>query len=336
MGEFDNLHQILLSLYDEMMPLCADMTGVAKGLAGLGALFYVAMRVWQSLARAEAIDVYPLLRPFALGLCILFFPTIVLGTMNSVLSPIVQGVHGILEEQTFDMNEYREQKDKLEYEALMRNPETAYLASDEEFDRQLDELGWSPSDLVTMTGMYMDRAAYNIKKSVRDWFRELLELMFAAAALIIDTLRTFFLVVLSILGPIAFAFSVWDGFHSTLSAWFSRYIQIYLWLPVSDLFSTILAKIQILMLQQDIERLQDPTFIPDGSNTVYCIFMIIGIVGYFCVPTVASWIIQAGGAGSYGDKVAGAGRAVAMGAAGVAGAAIGNVGGRIKGALKKR
>ena len=91
MGEFDNLHQILLSLYDEMMPLCADMTGVAKGLAGLGALFYVAMRVWQSLARAEAIDVYPLLRPFALGLCILFFPTIVLGTMNSVLSPIVQG-----------------------------------------------------------------------------------------------------------------------------------------------------------------------------------------------------------------------------------------------------
>ena len=27
----------------------------------------------------------------------------------------------------------------------MRNPETAYLASDEEFDRQLDELGWSPS-----------------------------------------------------------------------------------------------------------------------------------------------------------------------------------------------
>ena len=68
-----------------------------------------------------------------------------------------------------------------------------------------------------------------------------------------------------------------------------------------DLFGAILSRIQILMLQQDIERLQDPTFIPDGSNTVYCIFMIIGIVGYFCVPTVASWIIQAGGAGSYGD-----------------------------------
>ena len=45
-----------------------------------------------------------------------------------------------METQTFDMNEYRAQKDRLEYEALMRSPETAYLASDEEFDRQLEEL----------------------------------------------------------------------------------------------------------------------------------------------------------------------------------------------------
>lgn len=34
---FDNLHQILQSLYTDMMPLCSQMTGVAKGLAGLGA-----------------------------------------------------------------------------------------------------------------------------------------------------------------------------------------------------------------------------------------------------------------------------------------------------------
>ena len=66
--DFDNLHQILQNLYVEMMPLCSKMTGVARGLAGLGALFYVAYRVWQALARAEPVDVFPLLRPFALGL----------------------------------------------------------------------------------------------------------------------------------------------------------------------------------------------------------------------------------------------------------------------------
>ena len=55
---YDNLHQILQNLYLDMMPLCSQMTGVAKGVAGLGALFYVAYRVWQSLSRAEPIDVF--------------------------------------------------------------------------------------------------------------------------------------------------------------------------------------------------------------------------------------------------------------------------------------
>ena len=332
MGDFSNLHEILKNLYQEMMPLCSNMAGVAKGIAGLGALFYIAYRVWQSLARAEPIDVFPLLRPFAIGLCILLFPTVVLGTINSILSPIVQGTGQMLESQTLDMNEYRRMKDKLEYEAMVRNPETAYLVSNEEFDKQLEELGWSPSDMITMTGMYIDRSMYSMKKGVREFFREVLELLFAAAALIIDTIRTFFLIVLAVLGPIAFAISVWDGFQSTLTQWFCRYIQVYLWLPVSDLFSSILAKIQILMLQNDISELQNnPNFSLEASNGVYMVFMIIGIVGYFTIPTVAGWIIQAGGMGSYGRNInQTANRASGM-VGGAAGAAVGNVAGRLLG-----
>ncbi|MFA6728973.1 MAG: conjugative transposon protein TraJ [Prevotella sp.] len=327
--DFGNLHEILRNLYEDMMPLCSSMTGVAKGMAGLGALFYVAAKVWQALARAEPIDVYPLLRPFAIGLCIMFFPSFVLGTINSVMSPVVKGTHTLLEGQTFDMNKYRQQKDKLEYEAMLRNPETAYLVSDEVFDKQLEDLGWTPSDLATMMGMYMDRSAYNVKKMVKDWFRELLEILFQAAALVIDTIRTFFLIVLAILGPIAFAISVYDGFQSTLTQWITRYISVYLWLPVSDLFSSILARIQVLMLQQDIEALSDPTFIPDSSNTVYIIFMIIGIVGYFTIPTVAGWIIQAGGLGGMNrnlSKTASTGGNLAGAAAG---AATGNISGKL-------
>ena len=275
---FDNLHQILRSLYEQMVPLCGDMAGVAKGIAGLGALFYVAYRVWQSLARAEPIDVFPMLRPFAIGLCIMFFPTVVLGTINSIMSP---------------------------------------------------------GDMVTMAGMYIERGMYNMKKGIRDFFREILELLFQAAALVIDTVRTFFLVVLAILGPIAFAISVWDGFQSTLTQWICRYIQVYLWLPVSDMFSTILAKIQVLMLQSDIERMQaDPNFSLDSSDGVYIVFMIIGIIGYFTIPTVAGWIIQAGGMGSYGRNVnQTAGRAGSI-AGSVAGAAAGNVVGRAGKLLK--
>ncbi len=330
--DFTNLHTVLEGLYDEMMPLCEDMLDIGKGLAGLGALFYVASRVWQSLARAEPIDVYPLLRPFAIGICILLFPTLVLGTLNEGLGLIVQGTHTMVEEQTLDMERYRAQKDELEREAMMRSPETAFLVSDEEFDRQLDELGWTPGDMATRLGMYVEVGMYNMEKKIRDAFRSLLELLFAAASLLIDTVRTFFLVVLSILGPLAFAFSVWDGFQSTLTQWFARYISVYLWLPVSDLFSCMLAKIQVLMLQSDIAELQsNPEYSIDNSNSVYIVFMLIGIIGYFTVPTVANWIVQAGGAGNYSRNI---NRSAVKGgglAAGSAGSLLGNVGGRLRG-----
>ena len=329
--EFNNLHEVLRSLYDEMIPLSADMAAVAKGVAGLGALFYVAIKVWQALSRAEPIDVYPLLRPFALGICIMFFPTMVLGPINAVLSPVVQGTHTILENQVLDLNDLQAKKDLLEREAMLRNPETAYLASDEEFDKKLEELGWSPSDLVTMSGMYMERGMYSMEQTVKNWFRNLLEVLFQAAALVIDTIRTFFLIVLSILGPIAFAISVWDGFQATLTQWLTRYISVYLWLPVADLFSCMLAKIQSLIIEKDIEMLADPNYIPDTSNTVYIIFMIIGIVGYFTIPTVTGWIIQAGGAGNFTRNV----NQTAMKSGNIAGAGagstVGNIGGKLMG-----
>jgi conjugative transposon TraJ protein len=331
--DFDNLHQILRSLYVEMMPLCSEMAGVAKGIAGLGALLYVASRVWQSLARTEPIDVYPLLRPFAIGFCIMFFPSIVLGTINMVLSSVVKGTNQMLQSQTFDMQKYRDLKEQLETEAMKRNPETAFLVSDEEFDKKLDELGWSPSDLATMSGMYIERGMYNLKRNIRDFFREILELLFQAAALVIDTIRTFFLIVLSILGPIAFAISVYDGFQSTMTQWFSRYVSVYLWLPVSDLFSSILARIQVLMLQNDIDKLQaDPSYSVDASNGVYIVFMVIGIIGYFTIPTVANWIIMAGGMGNYGRNVSSSASQAGSVAAGVAGASAGNISGKL---LKK-
>ncbi|AJH14511.1 conjugal transfer protein [Myroides profundi] len=312
-----------------MMPLTSQMVSVAKSLAGLGALFYIGIKVWQALARAEAIDVYPMLRPFALGICIMFFPTLVLGTLNTVLSPVVKGTHQILETQVIDLTSLQKQKDILEKEAMLRNPEAAYLISDEAFDKKLDELGWSPSDLATMTGMYLEKWQYDFQKNLRDAFREILEMIFQASALIIDTIRTFFLIVLSILGPIAFAISIWSGFESTLLQWLTRYISVYLWLPVADLFSAMLARIQSLILERDMLLLSDPNFIPDTSNTIYVIFMIIGIVGYFTIPTVTSWIIQAGGAGNFMRNMNKTASTTANMATATAGASTGNIAGQL-------
>lgn len=58
------------------------------------------------------------------------------------------------------------------------------------------------------------------------------------------------------------------------------------------------------MLQNDITELQNnPSYSVDASNAVYIVFMIIGIIGYFTIPTIAGWIIQAGGMGNLGKNV---------------------------------
>lgn len=331
--DFNNLHTILRSLYDEMMPLCEDMAGVAQAIAGLGALFFVAYRIWRSLAAAEPIDVFPLLRPFVIGFCIMFFPSVVLGTINSVMSPIVQGTANMLDGETLNMKELHEKKEQVEYEAMMKDPSTAYLVSDAEFDRQIDELG--VTEIGTAAGMYIERGLYQIQKATRDFFYTVVEILFDAASLCIDTLRTFSLIVLSILGPISFAMSVWDGFQSTLTQWLCRYIQVYLWLPVSDLLGTVITRLNSLLLQHDIEMLQnDPSFFIDSTNTAYIIMMIIGIVGYFTVPTISGWIIQAGGGGNYNRAVNNTAMQVGSGAASVGGAVVGNVAGRAGKLLK--
>lgn len=333
----ENLHTILRVLYDDMMVLCYPMSQVAMAIAGIGALLYIAYRVWQSLAQAEPIDLFPLMRPFAIGICILFFPTLVLGSLNGILSPLVKATHSLMAGQTLDMEQWQERRERLELEGREQMPPDSYYAEDEEMERELSELGVDDQTQQTLDRMKEERSSWSVKGLIFKGLAWILELLFAAASVILDVLRTFYLVVLSLLGPIAFAISVFDGFQSTLTQWFCRYIQIYLWLPVSDLFSTILAKIQVLMLQNDIEALQnDPNFSIEASNGVYIVFLIIGIIGYFTIPTVAGWIIQAGGGiGNYNRNVNTAG---SLGGS-IAGATAGNVAGRagrlIKSGFKK-
>ena len=85
----------------------------------------------------------------------------------------------------------------------------------------------------------------------------------------------------------------------------------------------------------DSQELSDPNFIPDGSNSVYIIFMLIGIIGYFTIPTVSNWIIQAGGMGNMSRNINSAANKTGSGVGAVAGAATGNAGGRVGGKLIK-
>ncbi len=251
----ENIHTILRVLYDDMMVLCYPMAKVATAIAGIGALIYIAYRIWQAMARAEPIDLFPLLRPMAIGICIMFFPTLVLGSLNGILSPLVQATHSLMVGQTFDMQEWRQECARLEQESRERLPAESYYAEDEEKERELQALGIDEQSQQALDRMQSERKSWSVKGMILKGphcdhgalLRRRGRDPRCAADLLPDCL--------SLLGPIAFAISIFDGFQNTLVQWFSKYISIYLWLPISDLFSAIIARLQTLSLQHDAEMM---------------------------------------------------------------------------------
>ncbi len=287
---FHGLQQVLENLYDQMIPLSSQLIGVGRALAGFAALWYIASRVWRHLSRAEPIDFYPLLRPFAIGLCIGLFP-MVLNLINGILQPTVAATDAMV------MNTNQALQDMLDGKTqAISQPQNPALSPDD------DPSHWYqyahpdvPASPTPDSGNPISSAlsAFSIKNLIKTWIAEILELFYQGAALCIDTIRTFKLVVLAILGPFVFGLSVFDGFQDTLRQWIARYINVFLWLPVANIFGAITAKIQLNMMVLEASGGSTDPFFGD-TNTAYLIFLLIAIIGYFTVPSIAGYIVHAG------------------------------------------
>jgi len=299
-GEIHSLQSVLDQLYYEMLPLCSKLIGVGRGLAAFAALWYISSRVWRHLANAEPIDFYPLLRPFVLGLCILMFPY-VLAIMNGILQPTVTGTSAMVT----GSNKAITYLLKLKEDAIKKTPAwQMYIGTEGSGDRDKWYRYTHPDGTSegTLDGIGNDikfamaKASYNFRNTVKQWLSEILHILYEAAALCINTIRTFYLIVLAILGPIIFGLSVFDGLQHTLTVWISRYINVFLWLPVANIFGAIIGKVQENMLRIDIQQVikYGDTFF-SSNDTAYLIFLIMGIIGYFTVPSVANYIVHAGG-----------------------------------------
>lgn len=342
-GEINSLHGVLEQLYGEMIPLCSKLIGVGQGIAGFAATWYIAARVWRHIANAEPVDFYPLFRPFVLGFAIMIFPS-VLAMLNGVLMPAVAATSDMVSDSDKAIAVLLRQKE----EAIRKtNAWQMYAGESGSGDRDRwykythDNQPSAGEGLLESVGndiqFAMAKASYSFRNAVKEWMSEVLRVLYEAAALCINTIRTFQLVVLAILGPLVFGLAVFDGFQHTLTVWFARYINVFLWLPVANIFGSVMGRIQEKMLVLDISQVQDAgdTFF-SATDTAYLIFMIMGIVGYFTVPSVANYIVHASGGNTLLYKVnnlfSSSSRSAVhtvSGGAGIVADAMGNAAGRI-------
>ncbi|TYR37408.1 conjugative transposon protein TraJ [Sphingobacterium phlebotomi] len=287
-------NRILDDLFEEMMPLGSRLIDTGRALAGFGALWYISIRVWRHIANAEPIDFFPLLRPFGIGIAILLFPHLI-ALMNGVLKPIEQGTRAMAIDSHHAIMHHIDQREK---EIKETPSETIFPGENPDIEKYEES---TPSgDNRLFSGLKNAFSWFSIKNAISLWFSEGLHILYAAASLCINVIRTFYLVVLAIIGPLSLGLSVFDGFENTLVNWFARYIHVYMWLPVANIFGAICSKILENMI------LQDQGFM---SSTAYLVFMVIAIIGYTTVPTVAGYIVQPGGNDTLLHKVNNATRA---------------------------
>jgi conjugative transposon TraJ protein len=310
--DIQGLQGTLNGVYNDMLPMCSQLIGVGQAIAGFGALWYIAARVWRQIANAEAIDFYPLLRPFALGMAILMFPTVI-AVINGIMSPTVSATGGMVQNSDAAIATLLQAK-----QAAVEKTDAwqAYVGQTGNGDENRwykythpdDQSGDGNSGIMNSIGndikFEMAKTSYNFRNTVKQWMSEILQVCYEAAALCINTIRTFYLIVLAILGPMVLGLSVFDGFQHTLTNWLAKYINVFLWLPVANIFGAIIGKVQENMLKLDISQVQTAgdTFF-SSTDTAYLIFLIIGIIGYFTVPSVANYIVNAGGGNGLLQKV---------------------------------
>jgi len=311
-GTLNSLHSVLADLYDTLMPLCERLSGISMGIAGFGALWYIAYRVWGHLARAEPIKFSPLFRPFVLGFCIINFSTVVLGTINTVMKPTVTGTAALVNNTNITIETLLRQKDSA---VKTTDFWQMYVSHTGEGDRSKWYKYTHPKEDPAGEGWLASvgndvrfafaKAGYAFRNAIKEVIAEILQLLFAAVSLCINTLRTFNLVILAILGPFVFGLSVFDGFHHTLKHWLARYINVFMWLPVANIFGMVIGTIQIKMLKLDLSQIQQhgDTFF-SRTDMGYMVFLIIGIYGYTTVPAIANQIMMVSGADALTGKFA--------------------------------
>jgi conjugative transposon TraJ protein len=298
-GEIKSLQTVLDNLYEEMIPMCRDLITVGKGIAGFGATWFIGSRIWRHIANAEPIDFYPLFRPFVLGFAIINF-NLVVDLIRGVMKPTVTATNSIVK----NTDEAVATLLKMKEEAVKQSEAWQMYVGPSgggDYDKWYKyyhgeevETWWE--GIENSVKFALAKASYNFRNSVKEWMSVVLQILFQAAALCINTIRTFYLVVLSILGPLVFGLAVFDGFQHSLTVWLARYINVFLWLPIANIFGAIIGKIQVNMLKIDLSQIaqQGDTFF-SATDAGYIVFMLIGIVGYFTVPGVANYVIHAGG-----------------------------------------
>ncbi|WP_138994202.1 hypothetical protein [Larkinella sp. C7] len=302
--KFESFEASITQAYKEVLQAMGNFGDVAAAIAGIAASLFIGFKILRHLAYADGIDVWPLLRPFAIGFLALNF-TIVTDFIGAMVKPLETATQNMIDVQTTRIQQIENMRqDKIRQRMA-------------EMNKKIDEVsGWQIGQYMSLV---VEKYRTYINEGIDTILKNFFYAIYLAARLVILTVRAFFLIVLTMIGPLAFAIAIFTGFQDSHLLWIARYVQVSLWFPLANILGTIVTYLQGKVIA--LQYLELTNNVPDEAQSgkiIYIVFMIIATLAYFTIPTISSYIISSSGVGSAMQRMTSMSTALAAGAMGMA------------------
>lgn len=129
----------------------------------------------------------------------------------------------------------------------------------------------------------------------------LISVVVKLAQYVLLAMSSIYLIVLGLLGPFVFAFSLMPGFESNILGWLARYIQISFWIPLTAFLDMVNVKLKGAMLAAMLNAPFVSALAAPYHLIVLDVVLLLCLLG---VPQMAGWVIQSSGADDLTRKMA--------------------------------
>ena len=321
---------MLERVYETIFARAGIFVDIACLIGAMGAMVMISTHIYGRMIRGKALHLSAVARPIIILIALILYTPLV-QTVNLALSPTVTATKAMVNGERDVLENVL---DEMMANDVSSGQHAAYVGAsgDGEFDAYLqaygleEESGWFGTDRI---GQYLswkiESVMYQIRWGIRMLLFWVLGFLYTAVVFCLSAVRTFTLAVLALVGPLSLGFSLWSPFSRSFVTWLGRYIAVYLWLPVANIFgfliTTVMAEFNLVHLEAVRAGGSNVAF--SSLDIMYAIMLVTGIVGYIAVPSITAYIITASGASSLLTGAAGAGKMAGSAAMSTAGAAIG-------------
>lgn len=307
----ESVTQGLNKVYSTAVNYADMLSSTAQLICGIAALLYIGSKLWKSWAKGESIDFYSMLRPFSIGLVIIFF-TGFTKVLDALVKPIEVATEFVKESASDKMeSSYAEY---FETQKKMREVQAQAQAKSKSSEEKLSvwrtiskNIGEIKDNIVNSVGSLSD----TIFKFLVDLGSMTVDIFTMATVYFYKVYVVTAKIVLVLIGPFALALSVIPGFEKNFKAWVAQYINISLYIPICN----IIGFVQTMIVSECLyapgtssmqaiidQTTAESTLVSIDSNTIMVQIcgMLLGIISimlYSHVPVFANWILRGDGSG---------------------------------------